>query len=240
MLQWLRRIKTKKGFRVVTTIFIAVLSVGLVGSFAIWAVPNLPITSAQSKGNNDPSVQYQQFEEQIAELEKSKEANKDDPEFLEKLGNAYYDYGFQMFMEGGNSEGVLAKLKAALENYEAALKLAPEDVELILQAATTATGVGDVERAEALYKEALKVEPDSPHNKLLYGNFLLYVKGDYDGSRQQLQEGLKLDPDEDTKSNLEGLLEQVDSLEKSQKEAAGKEAGKDTSDADKQGEADKD
>lgn len=227
MLQWIRRIRTKKGFRFAAAIFIAILSVGLVGSFAIWAVPNLPSSSAQNTETGTSEVQYQQLEETIAELEASKEANQEDPALLEKLGNAYYDYAFQLFMNGGDSEKALTNFQAANDNYEAALALNPENVELMLQTATAATYTGDMERAEALYQEAVKVEPDSPTNRLLYGYFLLYVKSDFDGARGELQEGLKLNPDAATKENLEGLLEQVDTVEKSQQEAAGKEQDQD-------------
>lgn len=225
MLQWLRKIKSKKSFRILTIIGILVLSVGLIGSYAIWSAPNISSSKADDNAPLDPSVQYQQAEATIADLEKSKSENKDDPEILEKLGNAYYDLGFQMFMDGGDSDTVFSKLSSALENYEAALKLDPENVPLMLQAASTATGVQNVERAEALYKKALEIEPDSASNKMAYGNFLLYVKSDYEGAKSQFQEGLKLNPDEQTKTSLEGLLDQVDQLEKQAKEAADKAKG---------------
>jgi len=222
MLQWLRKIKSKKSFRIFTIIGIAVLSMGLIGSYAIWSAPNISSSKAEDDAPLDPSVQYQEAETKIAELEKSKAENKDDPEILEKLGNAYYDLGFQMFMDGGDSDTVFSKLSSALENYEAALKLDPENVPLMLQAASTATGVQNFERAEALYKKALEVEPDSASNKMAYGNFLLYVKSDFEGAKKQFQEGLKLNPDEQTKTSLEGLLDQVDQLEKQAKEATDK------------------
>ena len=218
MLQWLRRIKSKKGFRFFTIIGVAVLIVGLIGSYAIWSAPSF--SSPQAGGSTVDPIQYQQAEKQIAELEEGKEENKDDPRYLEKLGNAYYDLGYQMFMDKGDPDTVFAKLTAALENYEAALELDPENVALMLQAASTATGVGNLEKAEALYKKTVELEPDSASNRLSYGNYLLYVKGDYDEAKVQLQEGLKLNPDEDTKTGLEGLLEQVDELKKLKKEAA--------------------
>lgn len=222
MLQWLRRVKSKKGFRLAIIIGVAILSVGLVGSYAIWSAPNFSSSQADAGTPIDPTVQYQQAENEIAELEQSKDENKENPKYLEKLGNAYYDLGFQMFMDGGDSDTVYAKLAAALENYEAALELDAENVSLMLQAASTATGVGNLERAEALYTKVVELEPDSASNRLSYGNYLLYVKGDYEGAREQLQDGLKLDPDEEIKTSLEGLLKQVDELEKQQKEAADK------------------
>lgn len=234
MLQWLRRVKSKKGFRIFVIIGIAVLSVGLVGSFAIWSLPNFSSASkAQDNTPADPSVQYKELEDSIAQLEKSAAEKQDDPEFLEKLGNAYYDLGFQMFMDGGDSAAISAKLTSALENYEAAMKLKPKDVPLMLQAASTATGVGKVDRADALYKKAMEIQPDSAANKLSYANFLLYVKSDFQGAKQQLQEAAKLNPDEQTKTGIESMLDQVDQLEKAQKKTDAQSQSKSDAKTDK-------
>lgn len=222
MLQWLRRIKSKKSFRVFLVIGIAVLSVGLVGSFAIWSLPNLSSSQANDKSPTDSSEQYQQLEEQIAQLEKSVAEKKNDPKLLEKLGNAYYDLGYQMFMDKGDAKTVAANLDSALKNYEAALELDPDNVPLILQAASTATGVADTDKAEAFYKKALAIEPNAPENRLAYANFLLYVSNDYDGAKKELQTALTLKPDKDTKLGIEAMLEQVDQLEKSQNKAESK------------------
>lgn len=223
MLQWLRRVKSKKSFRIVAILGITILSVGLVGSFAIWSVPNLSLSRADEKAAVDPSVQYEQMEKRIAELEKSLSDKKDNPELLEKLGNAYYDLGFQMFMDGADADTALAKLNAALDNYGAALEADPENVSIMLQAASTATSIGSVDRAESLYKQALEVDPDSPETKMYYGHFLLYGKNDFKSAREQWQEALQLNPDSETKQNLEALIEQANQLEEAQKEAEDKQ-----------------
>ncbi|HHX94598.1 MAG TPA: tetratricopeptide repeat protein [Clostridia bacterium] len=220
MLQWLRRVKSKRSFRILAMIGVAILSVGLIGSFAIWSIPQF---SSSSQANNqtpvDPSVQYEEMENRISELEASLSENKEDPKVLEKLGNAYYDLGFQMFMDGADSALALAKLNSALENYEAALELDPENVPLMLQAASTAASIGNTEKGEELYKQAVELEPDSAEAKMYYGNFLLYAKSDFQGAREQLEKALELNPEEDIKSSIDALLEQADQLEAAQKEA---------------------
>ena len=220
MLQWLRRVKSKRSFRILAMIGVAILSVGLVGSFAIWSIPQF---SSSSQANNqtpvDSSVQYEEMENRISELEASLSENKEDPKVLEKLGNAYYDLGFQMFMDGADSALALEKLNSALENYEAALELDPENVPLIIQAASTAASIGNTEKGEELYKQAVELEPDSAEAKMYYGNFLLYAKSDFLGAREQLEKALELNPEEDIKSSIDALLEQADQLEAAKKEA---------------------
>jgi len=216
MLQWIRRARTKKKFRTIAIIGIAVLSFGLIGSYAWWSVPK-----SSSRGGSeeaiDPSVEYKQMEEYISELEKSLAEKPDDPELLEKVGNAYYDLGYRMLVEGADAAQGQNKLNEALKKYEEVLEITPNNIPLILQAAYTASIVGNVEKGEALYQKALSLDAKSIEAKSYYGQFLLYSKNDYEGARKQWQEALALNPDEGTKKSLESLIENSKQLEEFQK-----------------------
>lgn len=229
MLQWIRRSRTKKHFKIFMIIGIAVLSLGLIGSYAIWSIPRFSSSSGTGEQTPaDPTVEYQQMEERIAELEKSLSQKKDDPALLEKLGNAYYDLGFQMFMDGTDSKAAQENMNAALKNYEAVLKLKPDNIPVVLQAAYTASIVGNISKAEELYQKALSLDAGSIEVKLNYGHFLLYGKNDFDGARKQWNEALKLNPDAETKKNIESLIEQANQLQEYQKKQT-KDSGKEKS-----------
>lgn len=225
MLQWIRRAKNKKRFRTLMIIGIVVLSFGLVGSYAIWSVPRFNSSQAGSSAPADSTADYEQMEKRIAEIEQSVAQKKDDPELLENLANAYYDLGFQMFTDGSDAKKAQENLNSALLNYEAVLKITPDNIPVTLQAAYTSWINGNVEKAEGFYKKALGIDPKAVDTKISYGQFLLYGKNDFEGAKKQWQEALSLNPDADTKTNLQGLMDQADQLKDYQEKAA-KEAEK--------------
>ena len=68
MLQWLRRVKSKRSFRILAMIGVTILSVGLIGSFVIWSILQFSHPQANNQTPVDPSVS-EEMENRISELE---------------------------------------------------------------------------------------------------------------------------------------------------------------------------
>ncbi|NLK00831.1 MAG: hypothetical protein GX318_06300 [Clostridia bacterium] len=217
MLRKLRRARSKKGMRYFLIALTVVLSVGLVGSFALMSMPSFqPEIGDNLQGTNEGY--YERLEKDIEEYKEILEESPEELEILEKLGNAQYDLGIGKLMEGDNVDRALDNIKEALDSYEKALSIDPDNLELTIQTAVTAFYAGEKDRAETNYSKALKLDPESVEAKLSYGQFLLYGESDIAGAKKQWKEALALAADDATKETLEAYIQQADQMEKLQTE----------------------
>jgi len=219
MLQFLRRARYDKKFRILLIIGTVFLAVGLVGSFALWSLPTAPQPRASTEDQANQPRDYSYLEEEIKSNQQALEESPDDPKLLTKLANAYYDLGVNQMMDGIDIEAATGNLKKALANYESALENTPDDVELHLQAAAAAFYSMETDKAEEHYKQALGVDPSSIEARIDYGKFLLYGRSDFAGAKQQWRDAIALEPAPAVKETLEALIEQAEQIEEYQQQA---------------------
>jgi len=218
MLNLIRRLYTKKNFRIGLIILTVVLCLGLVGTYFAY-LPVLLFSKGNAEGEGahaDYDYEYENLENRIKEYEAQLKEKPEDVEILWNLGNAYYDLGIRKLVEGKEISEGTDSLKKSLEIYEKAVKIKPDDAKIWGQAAGAAYYVGDMEKAEKYYREALSLDPESIDMRINYGQFLLYGKNDMAGAKAQWQKALSRAKDESTKQALEAMLEQVEELEKQQ------------------------
>ncbi|NLO88988.1 MAG: hypothetical protein GX088_01435 [Clostridia bacterium] len=217
MLNNIRNLYKKKNFRIGLIVLTVVLCLGLVGSYFAF-IPDLLLSRGNRGGEGtqdmDYDFEYENLENRIKEYEAKLKEKPEDVETLWNLGNAYYDLGVRKLVEGQEVSEGTESLKKSLETYEKAVEIDPDDAKILAQAAGAAYYVGDMEKAEKYYKEALNLDPESVDTRINYGQYLLYGKNDLAGAKAQWQQALSRAKDETTKQALEAMLEQVEELEK--------------------------
>ena len=217
MLSHIRRGRRKKSIRMLLIIMTVVLSIGLIGSFAIMSAPS----GSPQEGQPGTAASFDDLEERIDQYERAVDENPEDAENYINLGDAYYDFGVSKAQQGEDPEIVMESLKEALVNYEEALETRPDDLTLNLRVASTAFYTGEIDKAETYYERALDLEPEYPELldvKVNYGQFLLYGKNDFEGAKEQWQEAIELTSDDEIEQAIESLIEEAEELERSYEE----------------------
>lgn len=95
----------------------------------------------------------------------------------------------------GNAEKTGERLKLARQHLHSALKLDPDNHEVLLELATVAMQVNDFTKAREILANALKHAPEDPNVYLKLAQLAEY-QGDTEGRLAQLQKGLKLLPED--------------------------------------------
>lgn len=120
-------------------------------------------------------------------MEKASKLNKDDT---------------QIWLVWGNIKRKSDKIKEAYNYYEKAYKLSPKDNVVLNSYAQAISRLGDFQRADKLYREALELVEGIPHNKHLIINYtsiaenlkkwaeVLIEDRDYANATQRIQEAL--------------------------------------------------
>ncbi|HBT47525.1 MAG TPA: hypothetical protein DEA73_06570, partial [Peptococcaceae bacterium] len=201
----------------------AVLVLGLVAGYAVWTP--LAGVSSQQPGQVDAAKELEEWqkavrdqisqrEAEIAELEKQLEDKPQDADLWLKLGDTRYALGYLYLMsenDGAKAEGVF---KEALESYEKVRELNPAEKGVFLRIANTAVFLGDNERAEAGYREAVAADPADNNARMSYALFLAMAKEDYDGAIAQWQKILENSPEPDLADQVRQFIEQAEEMKK--------------------------
>jgi tetratricopeptide (TPR) repeat protein len=115
--------------------------------------------------------------------------------------DAYDEFlkGEQITQSLGTSDGIV--LGQGIEHYAKAVALDSSFLQAwsaLARAASVSAGSGPtkelVEQARVAAEKSVALAPDRPEARLAMGSYLLNVKLDYEGARQQYLEGLKRDP----------------------------------------------
>ncbi|MBE3581860.1 MAG: tetratricopeptide repeat protein [Thermoanaerobacteraceae bacterium] len=207
-----------------------VLVVGLLAGYAVWTPP--VGISPQSQGQVDPAKQVEEWqkavrdqisqrEAEIAELEKQLEDKPQDADLWLKLGDTRYALGSLYLLtesDGAKAEGAF---EAALESYEKVQKLDPAEKGVYLRIANTAVFLGDNDRAEANYRQAVAADPADNNARMSYAMFLAMAKSDYDGAIAQWQEILKNNPEPALADQVREFIEQAEEMKKAENPPSG-------------------
>jgi len=214
MMTNLRRFAKRKP--ILGIIFVVVLSIGLVGSFAYFSIPGeqvLPGGTAADSTAQDEAFQeaieekISKLESEIEVLQKELESKPEDAATALRLGDNYYLLAETYYMIGERDK-VTENFNEAVANYQQVLKLNPQEKGVYVRLAGAALYAGDMELAETNYQAAIKTDPDDNYARLAYG-YLLAIKGDYQEAIDQWQEILNHNPDEDMIEQVNSMIEQA-------------------------------
>jgi len=95
---------------------------------------------------------------------------------------------------GIDSHKCQSKNKEAIDAFEGAIHIKPDDAEAYYTLAVTYDSVGRSEEAKAAYKEAIRIEPDFPPAHFLLGNSYV-IDGNKESALQIHKVLCKLDVD---------------------------------------------
>lgn len=213
----MRKIRQSKNtMRLPLIIMTIILAFGLVGSFALWSAPNLT-----SPTQVQPLTLEQKIANDIASIENLEEALNQKPKdfgILQSLANRQYDLG-SLYVEANNTEKSTEVFAKAVENYLAALENAPENLNaegkanILTDAAYCAWNSNQVDQAEALFKQAIEVDPKHVNAQYNYSIFLAFQKQNYDRAIDQLNNLKSILASDDPKVNdVNALIENIKGL----------------------------
>ena len=219
MMSSLRRLSKKRP--VLGILFVVVLSIGLVGSYAIFSAPKTPVVPQASQAqtpdaNQQAEAMQKAAQEQIGKLEtdignlqKELQAKPNDAATALKLGDSQYNLGTLYLFVNNDQEKAAATFKGAVASYQQVLKLNPKEKGINLRLAGAALYAGDSKLAEDNFQAAIKADPNDNNARMTYGMYLASMKGDYQGAIDQWQEVLKHNPDKDTASQVQEMIKQA-------------------------------
>ncbi|BCV20868.1 hypothetical protein hamaS1_09370 [Moorella sp. Hama-1] len=226
MMSSLRRLSKKRP--VLGILFVVVLSIGLVGSYAIFSAPKTPgvppASQAQTPDANQQQAEAMQkaaqeqigkLETDIGNLQKELQAKPNDAATALKLGDSQYNLGTLYLFVNNDQEKAAATFKGAVASYQQVLKLNPKEKGINLRLAGAALYAGDSKLAEDNFQAAIKADPNDNNARMTYGMYLASMKGDYQGAIDQWQEVLKHNPDKDTASQVQEMIKQAEAAKES-------------------------
>lgn len=172
--------------KTMVTVFVILISAGLLGSTILWSLPNGSFnggkSAAQAPQNND-----QLIKSLIDEVYK----NPKDPAVRVSLGDQYYQ---------------AQKFNVAIEQYEKAVELGNKDANVYGDLATSYFYTGKADKAIETAKKGLEIQPNHPVINVNLARYMAYGKNDLFGAVAQLEKYLKVDKDnKDAKQLLTDL-----------------------------------
>lgn len=218
MMTSLRRLtKTRP---VLGIIFVIVLAIGLIGSYAIFAMPQVPnVNQYQAGQNTNPSKQEKEIQEAVQEqisklqgdissLKKEVKAKPDAVDKVLELAQNQYYLG-SLYHFSNDHKKAAEFFEASISSYQKVLELNPEEKGINLRLAEIAMYIGNNKMAEENFKAAIKADPDDNNARLTYGIYLSSLKGDYKGAIKQWEEIMKYNPDKNMAEQVQAMIKQA-------------------------------
>ncbi|WP_406678165.1 tetratricopeptide repeat protein [Moorella sp. ACPs] len=242
MMTSLRRLSKKRP--VLGVLFVVVLSIGLIGSYAIFASPKATVATPETQApaadaaqqaeamQKAAQEQISQLETEISNLQKELQAKPNDVATILKLGDNQYHLGTMYLFVNSDQAKATASFKEAVNSYQQVLKLNPQEKGIYLRLAGAALYAGDEKLAEDNFQAAIKADPEDNNARLSYGMYLASMKGDFQGAIDQWQEILKHNPDKDLADQVREMIKQAEAAKQQASQAgnsppqAGGEQGK--------------
>ena len=152
---FVRSSKKKRWQRVIFTILAAILGVGLVGSSMFYAFTGNPSENQEYTGNE----QIVGIAQQITDLETKLSTDNNNTDLMMQLAGLYQS-------QGDNSK--------AIEMYNQALTLKPDDVELHKSVGQAYFFMGDYEQAVGEMQQAITLNPEDAYAHYYAGQFCAF------------------------------------------------------------------
>lgn len=195
----------------ITAIVIAILiTLSLVGAGAFGYFYGAPSANPSRYSDNSD---YNNFKNQVNDLNQQVRSNPNDISLQQDLGNAYYDLG-TVAQEAAPNE-VIEDYSQAVNYYQNVLNT-KKDINVLTDMATAAFYSGQYDLAEKSFKEALIQNPDFQSALFNYGVFLSETKKDYSTAIRMWQTILDKDPNGPNADQLKQLITQAKDAQVSQ------------------------
>lgn len=146
--------KRKKAQKIPMIILIVTLAVGLVGSFALWSVPQV---SSGPQQNLSPEELLNLLQEEIVKYEEKLQKNPDDLETLLVLSQAKSQLA-EVYTSQGKIAEAQVEYEATVELYQQVLDKEPENLDALYGLADAATFTEKYEIAKEATQKALKIQ----------------------------------------------------------------------------------
>jgi cytochrome c-type biogenesis protein CcmH/NrfG len=184
-------------------VFCLVLGVALGYLFRGSASPAGETVAAASSADNSASAaaarpsaaqQKEMLDRALAPLLATLQSNPDDFDTIVKVANLYYDG--QQYPE-------------AIKFYDRALKIQPQNADLLTDFGTSFWYTGDADRAIAEFQTALKYQPGRPSTLFNLGIVKWQGKSDPKGAVQAWEELLQKNPNYPEKQKLQEFIDRA-------------------------------
>lgn len=182
-------------------VFCLVLGVALGYLFRGSASPAGEAVAAASSGDNkvsgyasgapDSTQRKEMLDRAVAPLLATLKGNSDDFDTIVKVANLYYDG--QQYPE-------------AIEYYQRAIKIQPQNPDVLTDLGTSIWYTGDADKAIAEFQAALKYEPGRASTLFNLGLVRWQGKGDPKGAVQAWEELLQKNPDTPQKQQIQEFI----------------------------------
>lgn len=203
-----RSTKKNKLFYLILAI---VLSVGLVGSFAIWSSPDVSQNNISKENQQAPEDgQIAEPQTLLAEVEKCEKLLQNDPgnqETLLQLGRTRYYLG-NYYLNSNEMEKAIPHFRQAVSVFQQAMEKDPQNVDLRIDLGTAAFLSGQEQIAEQNFQKAIELDPSSADAHYKYGIFLMQKK-DFAGAIKQWNTVLELKPGELAEQQVQSLIQKA-------------------------------
>lgn len=186
------REKRKKRQKIVFWILTVFLSLGLLGSSAVWLGGNYFSPSPES-------AQLPTQEETVNNLEARVKENPNDVQSVAALARAYFNAG---------------QMKEAQQAYEKALAQKPEESSWRLELAMVSFYLNDYDKAVVNLEEEIKRHPENKEAYYLYGQVLAIGKKDYQRGIEELEKFITLAKSGDDVAKARQMIEEWKKVQK--------------------------
>lgn len=184
-------------------IIIAVICITLIGSSFIAIFQPEANQTAEIQNQQVLENEYKERKLVVEALNAKLEQDKENPETLLALGDAYYEKSRVTVQL--NLKEYKEDLQKAIELYQKVLGK-KEDSSVRLKLATSAFFLGEPELADQTYQSILQKEPENIDALYSYGMFLFYEKGDHQQAEANWQKALAITTDEQLKKSLKEMI----------------------------------
>lgn len=201
----------KKNLRIPLIIFVAVVSISLVGFFANWGAP--PPTG-EEKQEMEEVLQYQieYLEDLVSSYEQELEENPGDLGIKMDLADTKYQLAY-FYHEIGNFEGTEKEYEDCIDLYKEVLDEEPDKFDAVFGLAVAASQLGKSELADDNFEKAMELDSEDPFLLANYGVHLIISDNDFEGALELFKKGLELEPEDE---NLRETLQHYISITESE------------------------
>ncbi|OWZ84749.1 tetratricopeptide repeat protein [Natranaerobius trueperi] len=170
-------------------------------------------------GEPQHQVNIEQEKEQLAHFEEEVKENSEDVGALMNLGQQQLFLGMIYAEQENDLEKAETYFEKSQETYDDAIELDPENVDLLVDKASAAFYLNEVEKAEGLLSEALEIEPEHNEALYMYSNYLAYIEADFEAAIEKLETALdSKDLTDHNREQYEMMIEQYEVMNESTEE----------------------
>lgn len=187
----------KRKLRIPLIIFVAVVSISLVGFFADWGGGGVPPVGEENQ-EMEETLQYQieYLEDLVSSHEQELEENPGDLELIMELADTKYQLAY-FYHETGNFEATEREYRDCVDLYKKVLDEEPDNFDAVFGLAVAASQLGESELADENFEKAMELDSEDPFLLANYGVHKIISDNDFEGALELFKKGLELEPEDE-------------------------------------------